>query len=284
MSDPQAGYLSGSLLEAGSDTTSSILIGFVQAMMMFPEIQKRAKEEIGRVVGPDRLPTMDDESKMQYIRGCVKESIRWMPTTIMAAPHGVLQDDTYMGYTIPAGATIIINVWYVPSYNFRYHTNNSRAIHMDPIRNPSPRDFNPERFSNDFRTEFEAATSGDPSKRNNFIFGAGRRLCQGMHIAERSLFLAISRMLWAFDFNRPIDSTTGKEKPLPDIDDLVGGITVQPAPFEVVITPRSEKKEQMIREIWQDCEDMLLDNQTKQWKKIPEGMAFSTWMPEKVDL
>jgi len=37
-SDPQAGYTSGTLLEAGSDTTSSILYGFVQAMIPFPEV------------------------------------------------------------------------------------------------------------------------------------------------------------------------------------------------------------------------------------------------------
>jgi hypothetical protein len=154
---------------------------------------------------------------------------------------------------------------------------------MDPARNPNPRVYDPTRFADDFRTEFESATVTDTSKRNNFIFGAGRRLCQGMHIAERSLFLAISRMLWSFGFKRPIDPESGKEKPLPDIDDLVGGITVQPAPFEVTITPRSEKKAQMIRAIWKDCEETLLDMETKQWKKVPDGMAFSTWMPEKVD-
>ena len=113
MSDAQAAYLSGSLLEAGSDTTSSILIGFVQAMMVFPEAQKLARAEIDRVVGKDRLPTMADASSLPYIRGCVKESIRWMPTTPLGVPHSTPQADTYMGYKIPAGATIINNVWYV---------------------------------------------------------------------------------------------------------------------------------------------------------------------------
>jgi len=111
MSDEQAAYLSGSLLEAGSDTTSAILVGFVQAMMVFPEVQKSAQEEIDRVVGINRLPTMDDAPNLPYLRAIVKESIRWMPTTIMAAPHSVTQDDHYMGYRIPAGATVIINVW-----------------------------------------------------------------------------------------------------------------------------------------------------------------------------
>jgi cytochrome P450 len=70
-----------------------------------------------------------------------------------------------------------------------------RAIYMDPTRNPNPCRFDPTRFQNDNRTELESATSRDSSKRNNYIFGAGRRLCQVMHIAERSLFLGVSRLL-----------------------------------------------------------------------------------------
>ncbi|OCL10731.1 cytochrome P450 [Glonium stellatum] len=242
-SDGQAGYVTGSLLEAGSDTTSSVLIGFVQAMVMFPDAQKKAQEEIDRVVGPDRLPTMDDEPRLQYVRGCVKESLRWMPTAILGAAHSVIKDDSYMGYKIPAEASIILNVW---------------AIHMDPDRYPNP------------RTEFESATNPDVSKRGNFVFGAGRRICQGMHIAERSLFLAISRMLWAFNFSKPLDANG--QPIIPDIEDLV------------VIICRDETKAEIIRREWAECEESLLDRNTKQWKKVPEGMAFSTDVPEKIEV
>jgi Cytochrome P450 len=154
---------------------------------------------------------------------------------------------------------------------------------MDPTRNPNPRVFDPTRFANDTRTEHESATASDSSKRNNYIFGAGRRLCQGMHIAERSLFLGVARMLWAFDFSRPTDPKTGEMKPLPDVDDFIGSLTVQPAPFEVVITARSEKKAEMIRKTWRDCEERLLDGKTQQWRSVPEGMAFTTYEPGEVD-
>lgn len=113
--DLEAGYLTGSFLEAGSDTTAATLLAFVQAMLVFPDVQEKAKEEIDRVVGPDRLPTMEDEPKLQYIRACIKETFRWMPTAIMGIPHGLLQDDTYMSYKIPAGAAVINNVWSVKS-------------------------------------------------------------------------------------------------------------------------------------------------------------------------
>lgn len=110
-SDDLAGYVSGSLLEAGSDTTASILNGFVQAMVVTPDVQRKAQEEVDRVVGLGRLPDMDDYPNLPYIRACVKESMRWMPTVILGIPHAALKEDTYMGYRIPQGATVVNNVW-----------------------------------------------------------------------------------------------------------------------------------------------------------------------------
>ena len=90
-------------------------------MIVFPEVQRKAQEEIDRVCG-DRLPTMDDEPNMQYIRGCVKESLRWMPGVPLGTPHAATQDDYYMGYKIPKGATIILNVWYVAERSLRRYS------------------------------------------------------------------------------------------------------------------------------------------------------------------
>lgn len=264
--DDQAGYISGSLLEAGSDTTAAILYGFILAMIIWPEVQKEVQAEIDSVVGPDRLPTIDDYENLPYVRSCIKESLRWMPTVILGVPHAAIQEDNYQGYRIPAGATIINNVW---------------AIHMDSKRSPSPRVFNPDRFADDPRTLYESAT-GPANMRDNYVFGAGRRLCQGIHIAERSLFLGISRLSWAFDFAPAIDKRTGQPVKY-DGDDLVGGITVEPRHYSCKITPRAGKKADLIREAVKRDADSFLDPQTGQWSKTPEGMAFSTWVPEETE-
>ncbi|KAI0868661.1 cytochrome P450 [Hypoxylon argillaceum] len=202
-SDGIAGYLSGSLLEAGSDTSASTLIGFIQALLIFPEVSKLAQAELDSVCG-DRIPDLNDLPDLPYIRGCIKESMRWMPTAILGIPHATIRDDEYLGYHIPKGASVMLNVW---------------AIHNDPSRHPDPRRFDPSRWAHDNQTSAGAAINGDASKRDQFVFGAGRRLCQGMHIADRNLFLAMSRLLWAFDFRRPVDKSTGKEI-VPDMEDL----------------------------------------------------------------
>ncbi|KAK5018899.1 hypothetical protein LTR16_012727, partial [Cryomyces antarcticus] len=101
---------------------------------------------------------MEDEPNMQYIRGCVKESLRWMPTTILGAvPHAVTRDDEYMGFHIPKGAGVLNNVW---------------GIHMDPTRYPDPRRYDPERYKDDFQNAGDAASNPDASKRDHFTFGA----------------------------------------------------------------------------------------------------------------
>lgn len=150
---------------------------------------------------------------------------------------------------------------------------------MDPQRNPHPRVFDPTRFKDDHQSEHESATNKDENTRQNWIFGAGRRLCQGMHIAERSLLMGVARMLWGFHFERKQDETGN---PLPvDIDDFVGGIAVQPADLHIKIVPRSKERADVIREAWRDAEQNLLDPVTKQWMEVPPGMKFSTLDAEK---
>jgi cytochrome P450 len=232
-------------------------MGFVLAMLIFPDVQKEAQAVLDRVCGPTRLPTMDDEGELQYIRACVKETLRWFPTDVLGIPHAVIQDDEYMGYRIPKGAGIIWNVW---------------AVNKDPARYPKPQVFDPNRYASDFQTALEAATNAAVSQRDHLVFGAGRRRCQGMHIAERSLFLAISRLLWAFDIKPALDAE-GNEMAVPEPEqiELTQGFLVQPMPFPVRITARSAAHAKVLREEWARCEAVLDDEM--QWKVTPEGLS-----------
>ena len=256
--DDQAAYIAGTLLEAGSDTTSSTLYGFVQAMVLFPDVQKKAQAEIDQVVGDSRLPEMEDLPDMQYIRGCIKESMRWMPTTILGAvPHALTKDDEYMGYRLPAGAGVM---------------NNAYTINMDPQRHPDPRRFEPDRYKDDTQSLADSASNPDGSKRDQFTFGAGRRICAGMHVAERSLYLGISRMLWAFDIF-PAKDGNGRDV-LPDPEKLTQGFVCMPEPYQATIRPRSQAKADFIRTSWTDAQEEL-DPETKQWKQVPEAMKLA---------
>lgn len=71
--DLSAAYTCGGLIEAGSETTGTTLNNFVLCMVLFPEAQKRAQEELDRVIGSDRMPNWEDEKDLPYVRSLIKE-------------------------------------------------------------------------------------------------------------------------------------------------------------------------------------------------------------------
>jgi len=123
-------------------------------MVLNPKVLKKAQDELDRVVGKGRLPDFSDRDNLPYIDAIVKEVIRWNPPLPISIPTRVTQDDVYRGYFIPAGATVVENVW---------------AVCSDPKIYPDPEAFNPERFLKDGKI--------DPSVLNpeDRIFGSGRR-------------------------------------------------------------------------------------------------------------
>lgn len=95
-------------------------------------------------------------------------------------------DDCIGGYFIPKGATVVLNVW---------------AMHHDERRWERPDDFIPERFAS--HPKLASQYTSDGPARDHFGYGAGRRVCPGIHLAERNLFVAMAKLLWAFDFRKP---------------------------------------------------------------------------------
>jgi cytochrome P450 len=59
-------------MEAGSDTTSSTLLGFCLALIAYPHILKRAQEEVDALC-PERTPTIDDLKDLPYLKACMTE-------------------------------------------------------------------------------------------------------------------------------------------------------------------------------------------------------------------
>ncbi|BCR86202.1 cytochrome P450 [Aspergillus chevalieri] len=252
-SDDFAAYIGGSLLQAGSETTAGVLVGFIQAITIFPSVAKIAQAEIDRVCG-DGLPDLNDVPDLPYVRACARETLRWMPGFLLGLPHAATRDDVYLGYRIPNKATILMNVW---------------AVHNNPEQYPNPRTFDPRRYMD--HEYYPQSAANTEVSRDHFAFGAGRRKCQGIHIAERSLFLSISRLLWAFDFKRTIDPVT-KLEIFPNMDDLADGAFTQPNVFPARIVPRSEDKARRVREEWGKVLELL--DGDMQWRTVPEGLIW----------
>ena len=91
--------------------TVSALMTFFLAMLMFPEVQKRAQEEIDNVIGGGRLPTSADRDALPYIEAIMKETHRWHQVLPMCIPHTSTEEDVCRGYRIPKGSTLLPNNW-----------------------------------------------------------------------------------------------------------------------------------------------------------------------------
>lgn len=85
-----------------------------------------------------------------------------------------------------------------------------------------------------------------------------------MHVAERSPFLGMARMLWGFDITPSVDASGNPV--IPDTNKYTQGFVCMPEEFPAVITPRSKERADIIRREWKQAEDELLDPVTKQWK------------------
>jgi cytochrome P450 len=46
-------------------------------MVLNPDIQREAQDEIARVCDPDRLPSMNDVNSLPYVTALVLEVLRW---------------------------------------------------------------------------------------------------------------------------------------------------------------------------------------------------------------
>ena len=55
-------------------------------MTLYPDVQRKAQEELDSVVGTDRLPELADKEDLPYLDALVKEVLRWNPV----APLGKL--------------------------------------------------------------------------------------------------------------------------------------------------------------------------------------------------
>ena len=125
---------------------------FILAMVLYPEAQSKARQELDAVVGRDRLPGPDDEVNLPYVTALVREvlryvipppsrdvtsylirAIRWQVvvpagehcgencivgsysfnTIYSGVAHRLTTDDEYRGFHLKAGTIVVPNVWFV---------------------------------------------------------------------------------------------------------------------------------------------------------------------------
>ncbi|EXJ96299.1 hypothetical protein A1O1_01425 [Capronia coronata CBS 617.96] len=226
LSDLQGIYVLGGLYSAAASTTASLAMSWVLMMVLNPEWLARLQQELDQVVGPDRLPVFDDLPQLPLVRAVVKEVARLRPVTAGGIPHKTTEDDVYNGYFIPKGSLIHPNLW---------------AIHRDPELYPEPESFSPDRWLSPKYPTYREPLTHYPNMNNYSVFGFGRRLCPGAHIAERSLNIIVARVAWACNIRKAVDAATGKEITPPEYD-YVRALNTEPHTFPFDLKCRSPER------------------------------------------
>ncbi|KAI0311926.1 cytochrome P450 [Amylostereum chailletii] len=227
LSDIELAYVLAAPFGAGVDT--------VFAAMLFYSKTQKAQAELDRVVGRDRLPTFEDMVTLPYVGAYIKELERWRPVVPLAVPHSVIRDDDFEGYQIPKGTTVYANIY---------------TMAQDSKMFPDPDEFRPERF-----LPRDDGTLDARFRDFTLPFGFGRRQCPGMHVASQSIYIFVTRLLWAFD----VVAEPGS--PPPDSKAYINhGLVRGPASFRFALRPRSPESLKVL-----ELEAVEADIRLKEW-------------------
>lgn len=196
------------LFLAGTETTSTTLRWGLIFMMNHPEIQERCHEEIIRVLGYDRAPSMDDRVSLPYTHATVHEIQRFGNIVPLGVIHQTTETTQLRGYTIPKETEISANLM---------------AIMLDKEHWKHPDTFNPENFLDE---------NGQFCKNEYFLaFSLGPRVCLGESLARTELFIFFTSLLQKLRFSWPHDA------PPIDMDGELGVVRMA-HPFNMICRSR----------------------------------------------
>jgi cytochrome P450 len=170
-------------LLAGHETTANALTWTFHLLSRHPDVENRLREELAGVLA-GRAPTLDDLSRLPYLKQVIQESMRLYPP-VWIIERRVIAEDTVGGFRLPAGSAVVIAPY---------------ALHRHPEFWVRPEAFEPSRF------ETSASDAYIP-------FGMGSRSCIGNEFAMLEARLITAMIVQAFRLRwvpgRPVEPQPG---------------------------------------------------------------------------
>jgi len=197
------------LFGAGTDTSMTIIKWILLYMILHPDVQTKAQQEIDAVVGTGRLPSITDMGHLPWTEAAIMEIQRIRTILPLGVPHGTVQDCELGGYRIPK-KTMIVPLWW--------------AINLDPQLWQDPHCFRPQRFLD---------AENRLIKHDHFMpFQTGKRMCIGDELGRTTVFLFTCSVLQRFRLHFPDGFTY-------DVDEKPEyGFTLVPKPYRIRVVQR----------------------------------------------
>nr|XP_022920515.1 cytochrome P450 4V2-like [Onthophagus taurus] len=164
------------MVAAGFDTSGSAICFALYNLAIFPEIQKKAYEELHSILGENinQFITHQHVKEMKYLDLVIKESMR-IKTTVPFFLRQLKEDVDFEGMTLPKGLTVMLLAY---------------AMHLDPEVYPEPEKFVPERFLQE---------NLNPNRYGYAPFCGGVRNCIGQKYAQLSMKVVLAKILLHYE-------------------------------------------------------------------------------------
>ena len=161
----------GTLILAGSDTTSSLLAGVTFYLLKHPDVLSRLQEEVRGSFSCLSEITGDSTNKLPYLNAVIEEGLRIVPP-IPFGLQRISPGATVDGHFIPKGTIVSVDTWTAMHDSQHWH---------------EPSSFRPERWIgegfHDNKTAFQP-------------FSRGPRACLGINLAYLEARIILAKMAW----------------------------------------------------------------------------------------
>ncbi|XP_078036135.1 cytochrome P450 family 24 subfamily A member shade [Augochlora pura] len=161
-------------IAAGIHTLGNTLVFLFDLIGRNPRVQARLYEEARSLAPPGCDLTVDDLRKAKYLRACITEAFRVIPTTTCVAR--ILDEPIQLAeYRLNAGTVVILHTWIA-------------GLNEDNFKNAA--EYLPERWLNPTVPHSPLLVAP---------FGAGRRICPGKRFVELALQLVLAKIIREFE-------------------------------------------------------------------------------------
>uniref|UniRef100_A0A914Z7Z6 Cytochrome P450 n=1 Tax=Panagrolaimus superbus TaxID=310955 RepID=A0A914Z7Z6_9BILA len=181
---------------AAQETTSNTLSWMVLYMMTNPESQNLLHQELDKIIGSDRIITIEDKMNLPYVNAVVAETQRCCNLMPNNVPHRLITDINFHGYSLKADTIVVPQI---------------SSVLYDETIFPEPLKFKPERFID--------ANGKFISKPELIPFSIGKRACLGEGLARLELYLITANLLNQFELS------IIPSKP-PNMTPIIGGVKI----------------------------------------------------------
>lgn len=178
LSDREIRDQCSTMIFAGSETTARLLFWSCYLLTLDINEQDRLRAEI-EAFPPDQLTKLDDLQNWPGLRNVVLEALRLYPPL----PHilrRAIGSDKICGYDIAPNTQVWISPWIMHRHNKFWD---------------KPTAFAPDRFVGKLAPWVQMP--------GYIPFGAGPRICIGLHIALTEAYIMLARLLWCYKISLP---------------------------------------------------------------------------------